>query len=164
MIEEANALETFAEVSATIAGFAVLASVLGEDPESRARRYARLRAIVSSNLLIVVVALLPVLFQHLAIAEESMWKLCAGLGLLLTWVSSYHSVRLAVSSGVQMKQKVSYVGFAVMAISQICLLAVGFGIFPDAAGFLYLFFLLGAFAPTAAIFIALLDELFMRPS
>lgn len=163
MIEEANTLETVAEISVAIAGFAALAGVLGDDPVSKGRGYARLRVVVSSGLLQVVVAMLPVVGQHLQISEASLWRICAVIALLLTGAVFFQGFRLNSSSGVPLTGAVEYLGYGVAAACQISLLLVAFGVFPESAGFLYLLFLLLGLGQTAAFFLKLLDELFLRP-
>jgi len=163
MIEESNALETIAEISATISGFAALASVLGEDPESKGQRFVRLRGVVSNGLLMTFCALIPVAFQHVGIADENMWRLTGAIALPLTWLAVYRNTRRSVSSGIKLNEEASYVGFAFLGVSQISLVAVTSGVFPDIAGFLYIVFLLVALATIAIDFLDLLDKLFSRP-
>jgi hypothetical protein len=84
MIAESNALETIAEISATIAGLAALASVLGDDHESTGQRFVHLRVVVLNGLLMTFCALIPVVCQHMGFSEEFMWRLSAGIALPMT--------------------------------------------------------------------------------
>ena len=162
MIAESNALETIAEIAATIAGLAALASVLGDNHKSKDQRFVQLRVVVSNGLLMTFCALIPVICQHMGFSTESMWRMSAAIALPVTWIAVYQNFGLTRSTGISARRKGNYLRLATLPVGQLCLFAVAAGFFADIAGSLYLVFLFVSLAAVALTFLNFLDELFSR--
>jgi hypothetical protein len=102
MLENTDALLSLAEIAAAFAGFAALVSVIRrkrDDPGEVVHDILRLRLIISSSVVGVAAALVPVGLAGYGIPEELIWRLSSltflGLsyGIIFSFVNAYKPVQ-----------------------------------------------------------------------
>ena len=164
MADPANILLALAEIAATFAGFAALVTVFSRRRIEAAASHdlLRLRLVISSSIVVVLAALVPIALSGYGLEEEFSWRLAAGVFLLLVY--------LAILSFLNAYQNVrghfppDRLGVGVAAILevliQVALIIVVLGIFPDRHFGLYVSALIGTLAQAAFVFLRLVESTF----
>jgi hypothetical protein len=83
---ETDTLLTLAEIAATFAGFAALVSAIrrrSEDPETM-HDILRLRVTISSSVVIVILALIPIGLANYGLSEVAVWRISGIVFLILS--------------------------------------------------------------------------------
>lgn len=102
MLENTDTLLSLAEIAAAFAGFAALVSVIkrrSDQPGEEVHDLLRLRLIISSGVVGVAAALVPVGLAGYGLDEEVIWRLSSliflalGYGIILSFVNAYKPVR-----------------------------------------------------------------------
>ncbi|NNM04724.1 MAG: hypothetical protein HKO65_06430 [Gemmatimonadetes bacterium] len=102
MLENTDALLSLAEIAAAFAGFAALVSVIGrrrDQPGEAAHDILRLRLIISSGVVGVAAALIPVGLAGYGLAPDLVWRLSSliflvlGYGIIFSFVNAYKPVQ-----------------------------------------------------------------------
>ncbi len=102
MLENTDTLLSLAEIAAAFAGFAALVSVIRRkkgDPEEAVHDVLRLRLVISSSVVGVAAALVPVGLAGYGLAVSSVWRvssmafLVMSYGIILSFVTAYKPVR-----------------------------------------------------------------------
>jgi len=102
MLDNSDALLSLAEIAAAFAGFAALVSVIRkkrENASEAAHDILRLRLIVSSGVVGVTAALVPVGLAGYGLPTDLVWRLSSltflvlGYGILLSFTNAYRPVR-----------------------------------------------------------------------
>ena len=105
MIEAEGSLQTFAEVSVALAGFASLLVVLRRGPASVSEgEGADLFVVVGGNLVVLLFSLLPLPLHHFGVSDVSVWKISSALlalALLLGYVAVLRRSAELERSGIQ---------------------------------------------------------------
>jgi hypothetical protein len=166
MLPQAETLETIAEISAALAGFAALAGVIGDrlDASHHARSFQRLRLVVIIAILFVVLSLLPIVVADFGGSVEAVWRGSSIVALFLNALTLYSTMRSAIEAGIRLDEGlIAWAIWPLEAISQLSLLANVFLIFPAIAGSLYLVYLLAGLCQAGVTFLLLLDETIGAP-
>ena len=85
MFEEVTLFVTLAEIAGVFVGFAALISVTRRS-DVEAPQLAQIQAVVTSGLLVVVAALVPVGLTFYDVAGHGLWVTAAIVYLLLNWI------------------------------------------------------------------------------
>jgi hypothetical protein len=102
MLENTDALLSLAEIAAAFAGFAALVSVIRrrtDQPGEEAHDILRLRLIISSGVVGVAAALIPVGLAGYGLETGIVWRLSSllfmgmGYGIIYSFISAYQPVR-----------------------------------------------------------------------
>jgi hypothetical protein len=102
MLENTDALLSLAEIAAAFAGFAALVSVIRrrtDQPGEEAHDILRLRLIISSGVVGVAAALIPVGLAGYGLEPALVWRLSSllfmgmGYGIIYSFISAYQPVR-----------------------------------------------------------------------
>ena len=102
MLENTDALLSLAEIAAAFAGFAALVSVIGrrrDQAGEAAHDILRLRLIISSGVVGVAAALIPVGLAGYGLAPDLVWRLSAliflvlGYGIIYSFTRAYNPVK-----------------------------------------------------------------------
>jgi hypothetical protein len=106
MIEAEGSLQTLAEVSVALAGFASLLVVLrrGSAASVSEGEGADLFVVVGGNLLVLVFSLLPLPLHHLGASDASTWRISSALlaaALLLGYVAILQRRAALLRAGIQ---------------------------------------------------------------
>ncbi|HXV71566.1 MAG TPA: hypothetical protein VEB69_09210 [Acidimicrobiia bacterium] len=88
MFEEVVLFVTIAEIAGVFVGFAALISVTRRD-DIEASQLAQIRAVVTSGLLVVVAALVPVGLAFYHVEGHGLWVTASVVYLILNWVVIY---------------------------------------------------------------------------
>ena len=160
-LEQSELFQTFAEISATVAGFTGIVGVFGRqysrsDPRVDA---VRLRGMVENALLAVAFALVPVALDHAEFAAARVWVL-SSLGLALAWgaltVTSLGRYRELAALGVYRFDRVAYTAYAFAGITILALVLNALGLFAGATPMVYF---AGVVSPTLISAVLLLRML-----
>jgi hypothetical protein len=163
-LEQADTLLSIAEIAATFAGFAALVTLFGRRrvAGSGAHDLLRLRLVITTSVIVVVAALIPVALAGFGLDPRLDLRLSAGMYLALHWVAiisfvnSYQPVRglfppdrLAVT-----------VAFVVEILVQAALFVIVLGLFTARHEGLYTAALIGTLAQAAFVFLRLVESTF----
>jgi len=163
-MQESDALLTIAEVAATFAGFAALVTLFARRRVAGAAVHdlLRLRLVIGASVVAVMAALIPVALAGYGLAPDLVWRIAAGVFLLLiyftigSFIASYQSVkdafppdRLAVA-----------VAFVLEIFVQISLIMVVFGIAEERQYGLYVSALIVTIGQAAFVFLRLVESTF----
>ena len=163
-LEQADTLLSIAEIAATFAGFAALVTLFGRRrvAGSGAHDLLRLRLVITTSVIVVVAALIPVALAGFGLDPRLDLRLSAGGYLVLHWVAivsfinSYQPVRglfppdrLAVT-----------VAFVVEILVQAALFVIVLGLFAARHEGLYTSALIGTLAQAAFVFLRLVESTF----
>jgi hypothetical protein len=165
MLENTDALLSLAEIAAAFAGFAALVSVIRrrtDDPGEAAHDILRLRLIISSGVVGVAGALIPVGLAGYGLPEEVVWRLSAliflvlSYGIIVSFIGAYQPVRgdfppdrLAVA-----------VTTAIEVLEQASILVVVLGLPFGNPGALYVTALIGNICQAGFIFVRFVASAF----
>jgi len=162
--DQVDALLAIAEIAATFAGFAALVTLFARRrvAESGAHDLLRLRLVITTSVVVVVTALVPVALAGYGLGATLILKIAAGVFLLLTYLAitsfirSYQVVRglfppdrLAVS-----------VAATLEVLVQAALIMILLGILPDRHGGLYISALVATLSQAAFVFLRLVESTF----
>ncbi len=163
MLSQSETLQTFAEISAALAGFAALSGVIADrlDPKSHGEGFARLRLVVVIAILFLFLSLLPLVVFDYPIDETTGWRVCSLVAFVLNAVAVYSSTRASRRAGMSLfDSQFTWLIWPLEAVCQLSLLANLFLLFPESAGSLYLSYLLAGIAQASLSFLRLLDDAF----
>ena len=163
MLSQSETLQTFAEISATLAGFAALSGVVAErlDPRSHGEGFARLRLVVVIAILFLFLSMLPLVVFDYPVEETAGWRICSLVAFLMNAAAVYSSMQVGRRAGMPLlDRQFTWLIWPLEAVCQLALLANLFLIFPDLAGSLYLTYLLAGIAQAILSFLKLLDDAF----
>ena len=166
MLDQTDTLYTFAEIAATLAGFAALAGVIG----SRGSRtgpwnFLNLWTVVLVSLALVCFSLIPVVLAEFRISPSAAWRLSSAITLLAMSAAVYIGLRYVIlphASALDWFGK--GVVFPVAGLSIIALVGNASGISERNAAAIFLTFLLLNLALVVVMFLRLLLAAFMPSS
>jgi hypothetical protein len=144
-LQNADLLQTIAEVAVAFLGFASLVSILGRrassaPPELQA---GRLRGMVQSGLVVITFCFVPFIFHRFGVPEELVWRFSsaglavAGIGLLRFGLGVTRRLRVAGFASAQHSRR-TVVFIANVAAAETVLIASVLGILHDHAAAAYL--------------------------
>jgi len=125
MLENTDTLLSLAEIAAAFAGFAALVSVIkrrSDQPGEEVHDLLRLRLIISSGVVGVASALIPVGLAGYGLEEGAVWRLSSlifmllGYGIIVSFVNAYKPAQgefppdklaVAVASAIEVIEQVS---------------------------------------------------------
>lgn len=150
-------LLNIAEISAAFAGFAALVSVLRQRGTRADAMHdiLRLRIVISTSMVVVVAALIPVGLAHFHLSERLVWGVSAGILLLLNYGVIYSFIK----SYKPVQGKFPPDNFAVGVVSalelldQAALILVVFNVWPGLNYPLYLAALIFNICQAAFVFV-----------
>jgi hypothetical protein len=161
MLAQSDLLQTFAEVSAALAGFAALASALSWGRKAVQTDFANLRFVVVVALELIGICLLPLLIADAGVPEGVVWRSSSTIALLLNWAMAYVVMRYMASHGIPFRQPLAlFVLYPSEVIGEFALFVNVLGLYAECASTLYLAFLFIGFAQAAAAFVYFLDAAF----
>jgi len=162
MLPQAETLETIAEISAALAGFAALAGAVGnkQGQESPRASFERLRYVVLQALYLLMFAILPLVVADYRLPPTSVWQASSAAALLVNVAIAVPMFRNVSKVGLHRGWLTYLIIYPLEAIANAALIANTFALLPDYAGPLYLTFLFAALAQTTVAFVWLLDAAF----
>jgi class 3 adenylate cyclase len=161
VLAQSDLLQTFAEVSAALAGFAALASALSRGRETAPTDFANLRFVVVVALELIGICLLPLLVADAGVPERTVWRSSSAIALLVNWATAYFVLRYMARHRIPLRQPLTlFVLYPAEVIGELALLVNVLGLYAEYASTLYLVFLLIGFAQAAAAFVYFLDAVF----
>ena len=165
MLENTDALLSLAEIAAAFAGFAALVSVIRrrtDQPGEEAHDILRLRLIISSGVVGVAAALIPVGLAGYGIDPSLVWRLSSllfmvmGYGIIYSFVNAYKPVKGAFPPD----RLAVLVATSIEVLEQGSLLVVLVGIPLGNPGALYVTALIGNICQAGFIFVRFVDSAF----
>ena len=163
MLTQADTLQTIAEISVALAGFAALAGAIGDrqDRDGTRLSFQRLRFVVLVGVLLLVLALLPLVIADYGLSPTSVWRASSAAAFVLNLVAGYATYRGFASAGLPIGDWFAYVIlYPAEFIAEISIILNIFSVFSEHAGALYLTYLFVSLAQALAIFLRLLDSAF----
>jgi len=164
MLEQSAALLSIAEIAATFAGFSALVTLFGRRRVAGAAVHdlLRLRLVITTSVVVVVAALIPVALTGYGLEATLSWRLAAGGFLLLTYlaiasfVSSYRTVRGSFPPD----RLAVWVAAVLGLFVQIALFAIVLGFEAERHNSLYISAVVGTLAQAAFVFLRLVESAF----
>jgi len=164
MLEQSAALLSIAEIAATFAGFAALVTLFGRRRVAGAAVHdlLRLRLVITTSVVVVVSALIPVALAGYGLDVTLSWRLAAGAFLLLTYlaigsfIASYREVRGSFPPDRLAVSVAALLGLFV----QIALFTIVLGFEPERHNSLYISAVVGTLAQAAFVFLRLVESAF----
>jgi hypothetical protein len=90
VLTESDTLQTIAEVSVALAGFAALAGAIGEREGPTGRlSFQRLRFVVLVGVLLLMLSLLPLVIAGYGVSPASVWRASSGAAFVLNLIAGY---------------------------------------------------------------------------
>lgn len=131
-----------AEIAGVFVGFAALISATGRDEVTPAQ-LAQVRAVVTIGLVVIVAALVPVGLSAYGLPDAVVWRVSAGLFLVLVWAVIALALRrrenrAAARSQAQTRPALAAVFWGVLEVAiQLPLVLTVIGVFPEHAEAFY---------------------------
>ncbi len=167
MLENSDTLLSLAEIAAAFAGFAALVSVIrrgADQPADVAHDLLRLRLVISSSVVGVAAALIPVGLNGYGLEPALTWRLAALLfllvdnGIIAGFLGSYQPVR-----GTFPPDRLAVALVSILEVfEQASLLAVVFGIASGSAPALYVSALIANICQVGFIFVRFVGSAFRQ--
>jgi hypothetical protein len=159
---ETDTLLTIAEIAATFAGFAALVSAIrrrSRDPETT-HDILRLRIIISSSIVIVVMSLIPPGLANYGLNEVSVWRIAGIIYLLLSYgVIRSFSGTYRLVEGQFPPDRLSVAVFVVLQVTMMVSLVTDiFNLRPELSYALYITALICNLGQAAFIFVRFIES------
>lgn len=103
MTADANLFVAIAEVAGVFVGFGALIAIIRHG-EISAAQLARVRAMVTIGLVVIVAALLPVVVAQYAIEDHVLWVVASAVFLAVDWAAIVLALRNASTRGMMLDQ------------------------------------------------------------
>lgn len=165
MLENTDTLLSLAEIAAAFAGFAALVSVIRrktDRPGEEVHDLLRLRLIISSGVVGVAAALIPVGLAGYGLTNGLIWRLSSltflvlGYGIIFAFVNSYRPVR----GGFPPDRLAVVVATSIEVVEQVSLFVVLFGVPFGNPAALYVTALIGNICQAGFIFVRFVASAF----
>ena len=163
-LDQADALLAIAEIAATFAGFAALVTLFARRrvAGSGAHDLLRLRLVITTSVVVVVTALIPVALAGYGLDATLTLRIAAGVFLLLiylavtSFIRSYQPVR-----GLFPPDRLAVgVAATLEVLVQVALIMIVLGVLPDRHAGLYVSALVGTLSQAAFVFLRLVESTF----
>ena len=161
MLTQADTLQTIAQISVALAGFAALAGAIGQrqDRESARLGFQRLRFVVLVGVLLLVLALLPLVIADYGLSLKSTWRAASAAAFVLNLIAGYATYRGFASAGLPITDWFAYIIlYPLEVVAELSIILNIVSGLPEHAGALYLTYLLAALAQALAVFLRLLNS------
>ncbi|MEZ5558069.1 MAG: hypothetical protein R3E86_05905 [Pseudomonadales bacterium] len=163
-LAQLDALLAIAEIAATFAGFAALVTLFGRRrvEGSGAHDLLRLRLVITTSVVVVVTALIPVALVGYGLSDGLTWRLAAGVYLALDYLGIVSLVRsFRPVRGLFPPDRLAVaVASALEVAVQGALLLILLGMFQERQSGLYISALVATLAQAAFVFLRLVESTF----
>jgi len=159
---QTDTLLTIGEIAAAFAGFAALVSAIRRrsgDPETT-HDILRLRVIISSSVVIVVMSLMPLGLSNYGLGEVSVWRISSIIYLLLSYsVIRSFSGSYRVVEGQFPPDRLAVAVFVALQVAMVAALATDiFNLTPELSYALYITVLICNLCQAAFIFVRFIES------
>ncbi len=167
VLQNADLLQTIAEVAVAFVGFASLAGIVGSRqsaPTSEVQA-GRLRGMVQSGLVVIAFCFVPFIFDRFGVPEQLVWRFSsaglavAGIGLAWSAVRLSRRVREAELATIKSRRRMLAFG---IAVAEVLLGATVVGVLHDRAAAAYLAGLLVFLFLAGFLFAGVISSFFVR--
>jgi hypothetical protein len=162
VLDQSETLFSFAEIGATLAGFAALAGVLGSrGSKAASRNFANLWIVVLISLALTFFSLVPVVVAEFGISTFVVWRLSSAIFLLLMTLALGLGMRLIIRPASVINWFGKAIVIPLVGLTDLLLLGNAIGISEQYAAAWFLSVLLFYLALAGVNFIFLLTAAFM---
>jgi hypothetical protein len=158
---EESFLLTFAQIAATLVGFAALATVI--KPKSHGDGFVlsaiRLQAVIASSILLLIASILPIIIFRYGFSADESFRISSIATIVINWFTIFVILKSGKKSVVGKNRAETALSILLEIIAEALLFTIAFGFFLDSWAALYFSFLGVGLVHIMLLFYVLFDFL-----